>query len=63
LALRHRKGRPGELRDTMIAGIVLASASGKITGCILSEARTSACKNNNFSVDIRAHRVPLCGFS
>ena len=36
LALRHRKGRPGELRDTMIAGIVLASASGKITGCILS---------------------------
>jgi toxin FitB len=25
LALRHRKGRPGELRDTMIAGIVLAS--------------------------------------
>jgi predicted nucleic acid-binding protein len=25
MALRHRKGRPGELRDTMIAGIVLAS--------------------------------------
>jgi toxin FitB len=24
-ALRKRKGRPGELRDTMIAGIVLAS--------------------------------------
>ena len=24
MALRHRKGRPGELRDTMIAGIVLA---------------------------------------
>jgi predicted nucleic acid-binding protein len=25
MALRHRKGRAGELRDTMIAGIVLAS--------------------------------------
>jgi predicted nucleic acid-binding protein len=25
MALRHKKGRPGELRDTMIAGIVLAS--------------------------------------
>lgn len=25
MALRHTKGRPGELRDTMIAGIVLAS--------------------------------------
>lgn len=25
MALRYRKGRPGELRDTMIAGIVLAS--------------------------------------
>ena len=25
MALRHRKGRPGEFRDTMIAGIVLAS--------------------------------------
>jgi toxin FitB len=25
MALRHRQGRPGELRDTMIAGIVLAS--------------------------------------
>jgi toxin FitB len=25
MALRHRNGRPGELRDTMIAGIVLAS--------------------------------------
>ena len=25
MALRHRKGRLGELRDTMIAGIVLAS--------------------------------------
>src|SRR5215470_12901303 len=25
MALRHRTGRPGELRDTMIAGIVLAS--------------------------------------
>lgn len=25
MAVRHRKGRPGELRDTMIAGIVLAS--------------------------------------
>lgn len=25
MALCHRKGRPGELRDTMIAGIVLAS--------------------------------------
>ena len=24
MALRHRKGRPGESRDTMIAGIVLA---------------------------------------
>jgi predicted nucleic acid-binding protein len=24
MAVRHRKGRPGELRDTMIAGIVLA---------------------------------------
>jgi predicted nucleic acid-binding protein len=24
MALRHKKGRPGELRDTMIAGIVLA---------------------------------------
>jgi len=23
--LRHKKGRPGELRDTLIAGIVLAS--------------------------------------
>jgi predicted nucleic acid-binding protein len=25
MSLRHKKGRPGELRDTMIAGIVLAS--------------------------------------
>lgn len=25
MAVRHRKGRPGELRDSMIAGIVLAS--------------------------------------
>jgi predicted nucleic acid-binding protein len=25
MALRHKKGRPGELRDTLIAGIVLAS--------------------------------------
>ena len=25
MAARHTKGRPGELRDTMIAGIVLAS--------------------------------------
>jgi predicted nucleic acid-binding protein len=25
MALRHRKGRPGELRDTIIAGIVIAS--------------------------------------
>ena len=25
MALRHRKGRPRELRDTMIAGIVIAS--------------------------------------
>lgn len=25
MASRHKKGRPGELRDTMIAGIVLAS--------------------------------------
>src|SRR5215831_17770100 len=25
MALRHRKGSPGELRDTMIAGVVLAS--------------------------------------
>ena len=24
MAVRHRKGRPGDLRDTMIAGIVLA---------------------------------------
>ncbi len=24
MATRHQKGRPGELRDTMIAGIVLA---------------------------------------
>jgi hypothetical protein len=24
MALRHKKGRPGDLRDTMIAGIVLA---------------------------------------
>lgn len=25
MAARHRKGRPGDLRDTMIAGIVLAN--------------------------------------
>ena len=25
MALRHKKGRPGDLRDTMIAGIVMAS--------------------------------------
>jgi predicted nucleic acid-binding protein len=25
MAARHKKGRPGDLRDTMIAGIVLAS--------------------------------------
>jgi predicted nucleic acid-binding protein len=25
MAVRHKKGRPGELRDTMIAGMVLAS--------------------------------------
>jgi toxin FitB len=25
MAVRHKKGHPGELRDTMIAGIVLAS--------------------------------------
>ena len=24
MAIRHKKGRPGDLRDTMIAGIVLA---------------------------------------
>ena len=24
MAARHKKGRPGDLRDTMIAGIVLA---------------------------------------
>jgi len=31
MAMRHRKGRPGELRDTMIAGIVLASRAALAT--------------------------------
>ena len=31
MAVRHRKGRPGELRDTMIAGIVLASRAALAT--------------------------------
>ncbi len=32
MASRHRKGRPGELRDTMIAGIVLARHAALATG-------------------------------
>ena len=32
MALRHRKGRPVELRDTMIAGIVLARHATLATG-------------------------------
>ena len=31
MASRHRKGRPGELRDTMIAGIVLAQHAALAT--------------------------------
>jgi predicted nucleic acid-binding protein len=31
MAIRQREGRPGELRDTMIAGIVLASHSALAT--------------------------------
>ena len=32
MAVRHKKGRPGELRDTMIAGIVLAHHAELATG-------------------------------
>ena len=32
MALRHRKGHPSELRDTMIAGIVLAHHAELATG-------------------------------
>jgi len=32
MALRHKKGRPGDLRDTMIAGIVLAHQAELATG-------------------------------
>ena len=32
MALRHKKGRPGDLRDTMIAGIVLAHHAQLATG-------------------------------
>ncbi|MGO9273569.1 MAG: type II toxin-antitoxin system VapC family toxin [Terriglobia bacterium] len=32
MASRHRKGHPGELRDTMIAGIVLARRAALATG-------------------------------
>ena len=32
MALRHKKGQPGELRDTMIAGIVLAHHAELATG-------------------------------
>jgi len=31
MASRHKKGRPGELRDTMIAGIVLAQHASLAT--------------------------------
>ncbi|OLE58071.1 MAG: hypothetical protein AUG13_00840 [Chloroflexi bacterium 13_1_20CM_2_59_7] len=31
MASRHKKGRPGELRDTMIAGIVLAQHAALAT--------------------------------
>jgi len=31
MAVRHKKGRPGELRDTMIAGIVLAQRATLVT--------------------------------
>lgn len=31
MASRHRKGRPGELRDTMIAGIALARSAALAT--------------------------------
>lgn len=31
MAMRHKKGRPGELRDTMIAGIALASRAALAT--------------------------------
>lgn len=31
MAIRKRKGRPGEIRDTMIAGIVLASHATLVT--------------------------------
>jgi toxin FitB len=32
MASRHKKGRPGDLRDTMIAGIVLAQHAALATG-------------------------------
>ena len=31
MASRHRKGRPGDLRDTMLAGIVLAQRATLVT--------------------------------
>jgi toxin FitB len=31
MAIRHKKGRPGELRDTMIAGIVLVRRATLVT--------------------------------
>ena len=34
MAARHKKGRPGDLRDTMIAGIVLAHHAMLATGNI-----------------------------
>ncbi len=32
MALRHKKGQPGDLRDTMIAGIVLVNRAELATG-------------------------------
>jgi predicted nucleic acid-binding protein len=45
MASRHRKGRPGDLRDTMIAGIVLAHHA------------TLATRNTAHFGDIAAHVV------
>ena len=45
MASRHKKGRPGDLRDTMIAGIVLAQHA------------TLATRNTTHFEDISAHLI------
>lgn len=50
MAERHRKGRPGDLRDTMIAGIVLAHGATLATRNIVHFSDTAASLVNPWSV-------------